>query len=181
MNGRKHGQASALTSRGHRQFCQFQRTGTRRNVQSPRCRRRERFTTSAVFRVNCSSFSIRRQATRRLAKRTRELLAPLDVGLDESWGLDHGTWSVLCHVFPDADVPVVQLCIDETKPASFHYKIGQRLRTLRHEGILVFGSGDIVHNLHAYAWGMHPAEPYDWALRFEAKARELIWPVITSR
>ena len=109
-----------------------------------------------------------------LAKRTRELLAPLDVGLDESWGLDHGTWSVLCHVFPHFDVPVVQLCIDETKPASFHYGIGQRLRTLRQEGILVIGSGDIVHNLHAYAWGMHPAEPYDWALRFEARARELM-------
>ena len=109
-----------------------------------------------------------------LAKRTRELLAPLDVELDESWGLDHGTWSVLCHVFPGADVPVVQLCIDETKPASFHYKIGQRLRALRDEGILVLGSGDIVHNLHAYAWGMHSVEPYDWALRFEAKARELI-------
>ena len=110
----------------------------------------------------------------RLAKRIRELLVPLDVGLDESWGLDHGAWSVLCHVFPAADVPVVQLCIDETKPASFHYEIGQQLRVLRDEGILVIGSGDIVHNLHAYAWGMHPAEPYDWALRFEAKARECI-------
>ena len=109
-----------------------------------------------------------------LAKRTRELLAPLDVELDESWGLDHGTWSVLCHLFPDANVPVVQLCIDETKPASFHYTIGQRLRTLRDEGILVIGSGDIVHNLHSYAWGRHPAEPYDWALRFEAKARACI-------
>ena len=109
-----------------------------------------------------------------LANRTRDLLAPLDVALDASWGLDHGTWSVLCHVFPHADVPVVQLCIDESKPASFHYEIGQRLRALRDEGILVIGSGDIVHNLHAYAWGMHPAEPYDWALRFEAKARELI-------
>ena len=110
----------------------------------------------------------------RLAKRISELLAPLDVGLDDSWGLDHGTWSVLCHVFPNADVPVVQLCIDETRPANFHYDIGERLRALRGEGILVIGSGDIVHNLHAYAWGMHAAEPYDWALRFEAKARELM-------
>src|SRR5690242_15263883 len=109
-----------------------------------------------------------------LAQRISHLLAPTAVTLDQSWGLDHGTWSVLCHVFPEADVPVVQLSIDETKPAEFHYAVGQRLRVLREEGVLVIGSGDIVHNLHAYAWGRHPVEPYDWALRFEAKARELI-------
>jgi 4,5-DOPA dioxygenase extradiol len=109
-----------------------------------------------------------------LAKRVQSLLAPLDVATDESWGLDHGTWAVLCHVFPPADVPVVQLSIDETRPPAFHYEIGRRLRPLRDEGILVVGSGDIVHNLHTYAWGRHPAEPYDWALRFEAKVRELI-------
>jgi 4,5-DOPA dioxygenase extradiol len=110
-----------------------------------------------------------------LAKRVQELLAPLDVASDESsWGLDHGTWSVLCHAFPRADIPVVQLSIDESKPALFHYELGQRLRPLRDEGILIVGSGDIVHNLHTYAWGGQPVEPYDWALRFEAKARELI-------
>ena len=109
-----------------------------------------------------------------LAARVQQLLAPLDVVADHAWGLDHGTWSVLCHAFPDADVPVVQLSIDETKPADFHYAIGQKLSALRDEGILVIGSGDIVHNLHAYAWGKHSVEPYDWALRFEAKARELI-------
>jgi 4,5-DOPA dioxygenase extradiol len=109
-----------------------------------------------------------------LAARVVDLLAPLPVGKDERWGLDHGTWSVLCHVFPAADVPVVQLSMDETQPASFHYEIGQRLATLRDEGVLVIGSGNIVHNLHAYAWGRHPAEPFDWALRFESRARELI-------
>jgi 4,5-DOPA dioxygenase extradiol len=109
-----------------------------------------------------------------LAKQIQTLLKPVDVELDQSWGLDHGTWSVLCHVFPQADVPVIQLSIDETKPAAFHYELGQQLRTLRNEGVLVMGSGDVVHNLHAYAWGRHPAEPYDWTLRFEAKARELI-------
>ena len=110
-----------------------------------------------------------------LARRLREVLAPIVVALDEGeWGLDHGTWSVLCHAFPKADIPVVQLSIDETKPAAFHYEMGRRLRGLRDEGVLVMGSGDIVHNLHAYAWGGHPAQPYDWALRFEAKARELI-------
>ena len=111
-----------------------------------------------------------------LVTRVQDLLAPEcgDVSVDESWGLDHGTWAVLCHVFPDADVPVVQLSIDETQPTSFHYALGQRLRPLRDEGVLVVGSGDIVHNLHTYAWGSHPAQPYDWALRFEARARELI-------
>jgi 4,5-DOPA dioxygenase extradiol len=108
-----------------------------------------------------------------LARRIQELFSPLAVGRDESWGLDHGTWSVLCHVFPNADVPVVQISIDETQPARFHYQLGQRLRPLRDEGILVLGSGDIVHNLHAYAWGRQAAEPFDWALRFEAKARQL--------
>jgi 4,5-DOPA dioxygenase extradiol len=109
-----------------------------------------------------------------LAERVRDLLAPLPVGLDQQWGLDHGTWSVLCHVFPDAEVPVVQLSMDETEPASFHYEIGRRLAPLREEGVLVIGSGNLVHNLHAYAWGRHPAEPFDWAVRFERRARELM-------
>ena len=109
-----------------------------------------------------------------LAREVQQLLAPLDVDLDDHWGLDHGTWSVLCHVFPNADVPVVQLSIDETRAPHFHYEIGQQLRPLRDAGVLIMGSGDIVHNLHAYAWGRHPVEPFDWALRFEARARALI-------
>ncbi|MEK6371775.1 MAG: 4,5-DOPA dioxygenase extradiol [Acidobacteriota bacterium] len=95
-------------------------------------------------------------------------------GLDDRWGLDHGTWSVLIHAFPQADVPVVQLSIDETQPASFHYELGRRLAPLRDEGILLIGSGNLVHNLHTYAWGRHPVEPFDWAVRFEAQARALI-------
>jgi len=109
-----------------------------------------------------------------LAARVQRLLAALAVSADQHWGLDHGTWSVLCHLFPQADVPVVQLSIDETQPPSFHYELGARLRPLRDEGILLLGSGDIVHNLHAYAWGRHPLEPYDWALRFETRVRELL-------
>ncbi len=109
-----------------------------------------------------------------LAQQVRELLAPIDAGLDQSWGLDHGTWSVLCHVFPKADVPIVQLSIDETQPAAFHFDLGRRLSPLRDEGILICGSGNLVHNLHTYAWGRHKAEPYDWAVRFEAIARELM-------
>jgi 4,5-DOPA dioxygenase extradiol len=110
----------------------------------------------------------------RLALRIQELLAPIEVAADRDWGLDHGTWSVLHHVFPQADIPVLQLSIDETQPPQFHYEVGTQLRPLRDEGVLVMGSGDVVHNLHTYAWGRHPVEPFDWALRFESKVRELI-------
>ncbi len=110
-----------------------------------------------------------------LARRVRELLEPVPVQLDEErWGLDHGTWSVLCHVFPNAEIPVVQLSIDETEPPDFHYELGKRLATLRDEGVLVIGSGNLVHNLHTYAWGRHDVEPFDWAVRFEQLARELL-------
>ena len=106
-----------------------------------------------------------------LATRVQQLLAPLRVLADHSWGLDHGSWSVLRHLFPQADVPIVQLSIDETRPPAFHHELGVRLRPLRDEGVLILGSGDVVHNLHAYAWGAHAQEPYDWALRFEAAVR----------
>jgi 4,5-DOPA dioxygenase extradiol len=109
-----------------------------------------------------------------LARRVQQLLTPLAVKLDNSWGLDHGTWSVLRHVYPAADVPVVQLSIDETKPASFHFEIGRKLAPLRDEGVLIVGSGNLVHNLHAYAWGRHPRDPYDWAVRFESAAKDMM-------
>lgn len=110
-----------------------------------------------------------------LARQVRELLSAVPVGFDEtSWGLDHGTWSVLCHVFPEADIPVVQLSIDETKPPEFHYQLAQSLSPLRDEDVLVMGSGNLVHNLHTYAWGRHEVEPFDWAVRFETLARELL-------
>jgi 4,5-DOPA dioxygenase extradiol len=107
-----------------------------------------------------------------LCRRVRDVLAPVKVGLDEEWGLDHGTWSVLVHVFPAADIPVVQLSIDETQPAQFHYDLGRRLAPLRDEGVLILGTGNLIHNLHAYGWGRHVPEPYDWAVRFENYARE---------
>ena len=109
-----------------------------------------------------------------LAERVDQLLGGSVIHDLQSWGLDHGTWSVLCHVFPDADVPVVQLSIDETQAAPFHYDLARRLAPLRDEGFLVIGSGNLVHNLHAYAWGKHDIEPFDWAVRFESHAREII-------
>ena len=109
-----------------------------------------------------------------LAARVQKLLSPIPVTLDQSWGLDHGTWSVLCHLFPKADVPVIQLSIDETRPPDFHFEMGSRLASLRDEGILIVGSGNIIHNLHTYAWGRRDVEPFDWAVRFEARAKELM-------
>lgn len=108
-----------------------------------------------------------------LAKRVGEILG--GVQFDETqWGLDHGTWSVLVHLFPEADIPVVQLSINENEPAAFHYELGEKLSSLRDEGVLLIGSGNVVHNLHSYAWGKHGVEPFDWAVRFDEKARELI-------
>lgn len=109
-----------------------------------------------------------------LARRVQEVLAGVGVALDDEWGLDHGTWSVLCHVYPQADIPIVQLSIDETQTAEFHYDLGRRLAPLRDEGVLIAGSGNLIHNLHTYAWGRHVQEPYDWAVRFEERARELM-------
>jgi len=107
-----------------------------------------------------------------LASRVRELLAPADVGLDESWGLDHGTWSVLKHAYPGADVPVVQLSIDGTQLPQFHYETGRRLAPLRDEGVLVAGSGNVVHNLRLMKRA--GGAPFDWAVRFNEKIRDAL-------
>ena len=109
-----------------------------------------------------------------LAARVTQVLGPTPIALDRSWGLDHGTWSVLVHVYPGADIPVVQLSIDETKAASWHYETAKKLAPLRDEGVLIIGSGNLVHNLHTYSWGNTAAEPYDWAIRFETLARQAL-------
>ncbi|MDQ6932618.1 MAG: 4,5-DOPA dioxygenase extradiol [Candidatus Eremiobacteraeota bacterium] len=105
-----------------------------------------------------------------LVERVAKLLSPLEVRRNVDWGLDHGTWSVLRHMFPNADVPIVQLSIDETQPPRFRYDVGSHLAELRDEGVQIIGSGNLIHNLHAYAWGRHPALPFDWALQFEKEA-----------
>jgi len=110
-----------------------------------------------------------------LANHIRVLLSPYLADLDDQWGLDHGTWSVLCHIYPAANVPVVQLSINRAKPALFHYEICRKLAELREEGVLIIGSGNLVHNLHSYAWGKHSVKPYYWAVRFEKQHENCSW------
>jgi 4,5-DOPA dioxygenase extradiol len=110
-----------------------------------------------------------------LARRVQSLLAPMPVVLDESaWGFDHGTWSVLCKAYPAADVPVVQLSIDRTKPPEWHFELGKRLAPLRDEGVLVIGTGNIVHNLPAMNWSERFCPPFDWAARFNDHIRQAV-------
>jgi len=106
-----------------------------------------------------------------LAARVRTLLAPIDVQLDHAWGLDHGTWSVLVNMFPAADIPVLQISIDDTQPHAFQHALGRRLAPLRDEGILLLGTGDVVHNLRTLRWG---GAPYDWAQRFNDRVRDCL-------
>jgi 4,5-DOPA dioxygenase extradiol len=109
-----------------------------------------------------------------LAAALKDLVAPIWVGLDrDSWGLDHGTWSVLVHVFPEADVPVIQLSIDATKPPEYHLELGKRLGALRDQAVLILGSGNIVHNLRLLRRGAEGIS-YDWATRFDADVQRYL-------
>jgi len=109
-----------------------------------------------------------------LAEEVADLVAPDAVGADlDGWGIDHGTWGVLVHAFPDADIPVVQLSIDARKPADWHLQLGAKLAALRERGVLIVGSGNVVHNLRAIDWS-RPDAGFDWAERFDTDARELM-------
>jgi len=103
-----------------------------------------------------------------LAKRVADLITTTKVGLDQNWGLDHGTWSVLCRMFPDANIPVVQLSLDRSQDAASNYAVGRQLQELRHEGVLIVGSGNIVHNLQVVVF---EDRAYDWAIEFDAKVK----------
>lgn len=106
-----------------------------------------------------------------LANRITELVRSARIRPDRMWGLDHGAWSVLCRMFPEADIPVVQVSLDAGAPAMFHYKLGRELRPLRQEGVLVLGSGNMVHNLRLMTWTRHG---FDWAVECDAAMARLI-------
>ncbi|GAA1184164.1 4,5-DOPA dioxygenase extradiol [Ornithinimicrobium humiphilum] len=109
-----------------------------------------------------------------VAELVADVVKPTWVGQDiDSWGIDHGTWSVLLHAFPDASVPVVQLSLNAFKSFDHHLELGRKLGALRDEGVLVVGSGNVVHNLHAVDF-TRPDEGYDWARRFDDVARETL-------
>lgn len=110
-----------------------------------------------------------------LAKETSELLAPVLVEEDHSWGLDHGAWSVIRHLYPEADIPVIQLSIDYTKPPQYHFDLAKKLNKLREKGILILGSGNIVHNLRMIDWRNinNVGSGWDWAI--EARERTNNW------
>jgi len=107
-----------------------------------------------------------------LAKEAKEILRPTEVALDQHWGIDHGAWSVIKHLYPDADIPVVQLSLDATKPAQYHFELSQRLGSLRNKGVLIVGSGNIVHNLRLVDWENFDKDDHghDWAI----EAREIV-------
>lgn len=106
-----------------------------------------------------------------LAKITEEILRPTHVELDEKWGLDHGAWTVIKHVYPDADIPVIQLSIDYTKPPAYHFALAQQLQSLRRKGVLIVGSGNIVHNLGLVDFAHMHKDNYgfDWAIESREK------------
>ena len=111
-----------------------------------------------------------------LAKETKNIITKTDVGLDEKWGLDHGAWSVIKHMYPDADVPVIQLSLDYSKPPQYHYELAKELAMLRRKGVLIVGSGNMVHNLRKVAWNrLNEVDfAYDWTMEASEKMKEFI-------
>lgn len=110
-----------------------------------------------------------------LAKVIQSLIRKTGVGLDESWGFDHGAWSVIKHLYPDADVPVIELSLDYDQAPQYHYDLAKELRSLRDKGVLIIGSGNMVHNLGLVAWDkLNTGYGFDWALEANAKMKSFI-------
>lgn len=109
-----------------------------------------------------------------LAAETASLIKSADVVLDHDWGLDHGAWTILTHMFPEANIPVLQLSMDYTKDPRAHYELAAELYQLRKKGVLIMGSGNMVHNLRMVSWDMMDGGGYDWALEINDKFKELI-------
>lgn len=110
-----------------------------------------------------------------LAEETKQLITTTDVGLDDKWGLDHGAWSVIRHLYPNADIPVIQMSIDYTQPARYHYELAKQISSLRQKGVLIIGSGNMVHNLRMVAWRKLNEEfAFDWATEANEKMKSHI-------
>jgi 4,5-DOPA dioxygenase extradiol len=111
-----------------------------------------------------------------VANETAKLITSTNVGLDHEWGLDHGTWSIVKHMYPNADIPVLQLSIDYNKPAQYHFDLAQQLKSLRSKGVLIIGSGNMVHNLGMVAWDklQEPGFGFDWALEMNTIFKDKI-------
>ncbi len=110
-----------------------------------------------------------------LATVTKELVKSTIIELDHEWGLDHGAWSVIKHLYPNANIPVIQMSIDYTKPASYHYELAKELKALRKKGVLIIGSGNLVHNLRMVAWQkINENYGYDWAIEANEKIKSFI-------
>ena len=111
-----------------------------------------------------------------LAVETKNLVTQTKVGLDEKWGLDHGAWSVIKHLYPKANIPVIQMSIDYSTPAKYHYDLAKEIQQLRHKGVLIVGSGNMVHNLRRIAWDKMNTGSYgfDWAIEANEKMKDFI-------
>ncbi|MFY0654644.1 MAG: 4,5-DOPA dioxygenase extradiol [Cyclobacteriaceae bacterium] len=111
-----------------------------------------------------------------LANKTKSIVKKTEIGLDDKWGLDHGAWSVIKHLYPNADIPVIQLSLDYTKPVQFHFELAKELSILRKKGILIVGSGNMVHNLRMVAWDKLKGKPFafDWATEASDKMKSFM-------
>ncbi len=111
----------------------------------------------------------------KLAKQTKEIITKTEVGLDDKWGLDHGAWSVIKHLYPNADIPVIQMSIDYTQSAKYHYELAKELHSLRTKGVLIVGSGNMVHNLRMVSWKrLNEVYAYDWTIEANEKMKNFI-------